>query len=75
MLLGSTGGSTIAPVSENLVFIGQGNLPRVAGNALAVVLFVLLAVLTVRQRTDRQRYSLPVVPMCGYSLTFFTAND
>ena len=63
VLLGITGGSTIAPVSDNLVFIGQGYLPRIAGDALAVVLFVLLAVLTVRQRSNRQRYSLPVVPM------------
>jgi len=43
VLLGITGGSTIAPVSDNFVFIGQGYLPRIAGDTLAVVLFVLLA--------------------------------
>src|ERR1700722_2460376 len=43
ILLGVTGGSTIAPVSDNFVFIGQGYLPELAGNSLAVVLFVLLA--------------------------------
>jgi len=63
VLLGVTGGSTIAPVSSNLVFIGQGYLPRMAGNALAIVLFALLVTLTVRQRQNRLRYSLPVVPL------------
>jgi D-xylose transport system permease protein len=63
ILLGVTGGSTIAPVSDKLVFLGQGYLPRLAGDSLAVVLFVLLAVLTVRQRRNRQRYQLPVVPV------------
>jgi D-xylose transport system permease protein len=63
ILLGLTGGSTIAPVSDGLVFIGQGYLPRIAGDTLAVVLFALLALLTVRQRRNRQRYQLPVVPV------------
>jgi D-xylose transport system permease protein len=63
VLLGVTGGSTIAPVSSNLVFIGQGYLPRMAGNALAVVLFALLVTLTVRQRQNRLRYNLAVVPL------------
>ena len=63
VLLGVTGGSTIAPVSSNLVFIGQGYLPRMAGNALAIVLFALLVALTVRQRQNHLRYSLPVVPL------------
>ena len=63
VLLGLTGGSTIAPVSDAFVFIGQGYLPRAAGDVLAVVLFVLIAVLTVSQRRARQRYELPVVPL------------
>jgi D-xylose transport system permease protein len=63
VLLGVTGGSTIAPASENLVFIGQGYLPRLAGNALALVLFVILVALTVRQRQNRQRYKLSVAPL------------
>jgi D-xylose transport system permease protein len=63
VLLGVTGGSTIAPVSSNLVFIGQGYLPRMAGNALAIVLFALLVALTVRQRQNRLRYNLAVVPL------------
>ncbi|MFP6559591.1 sugar ABC transporter permease [Paraburkholderia sp. B3] len=63
ILLGITGGSTIAPVSDNFVFIGQGYLPRLAGDVLALVLFLLLALLTVRQRANRRRYQLPVVPV------------
>ncbi|WP_296660890.1 sugar ABC transporter permease [Paraburkholderia sp.] len=63
VLLGITGGSTIAPVSDNFVFIGQGYLPRLAGDALALVLFALLALLTVRQRANRRRYQLPVAPL------------
>lgn len=63
VLLGVTGGSTIAPASDNLVFIGQGYLPRLAGNALALVLFIILVALTVRQRQNRQRYKLAVVPL------------
>jgi D-xylose transport system permease protein len=62
ILLGVTGGSTIAPVSDEFVFIGQGYLPRVAGDALAVILFVLLAGLTIHQRRNRLRYRLSVVP-------------
>ncbi|GLU31458.1 sugar ABC transporter permease [Trinickia caryophylli] len=63
VLLGLTGGATIAPVSERFVFIGQGYLPRLAGDALAVLLFALLAVLTVRHRANRRRYELPVLPL------------
>jgi D-xylose transport system permease protein len=63
VLLGITGGSTIAPVSDPFVFIGQGYLPRVAGVALAVILFALLTMLTVRQRANRRRYDLAVLPL------------
>jgi D-xylose transport system permease protein len=63
VLLGLTGGSTIAPVSDSFVVIGQGYLPRVVGDGLAVVLFVLLAFLTIRQRRSRQKYQLSVVPL------------
>lgn len=60
ILLGATGGSTIAPVSEEFVFIGQGYLPRLLGHALAVSLFVLLVALTVTRRRSQQRYQLAV---------------
>ena len=44
ILLGVTGGSTIAPVSDGFVFVGQGYLPRLAGDTLAVALFVVTGV-------------------------------
>ena len=62
VLLGITGGSTIAPVSDSFVLIGQGYLPRPVGDGLAVVLFIVLAFLTFRQRVSRQKYQLAVVP-------------
>ncbi|MGG1945493.1 sugar ABC transporter permease [Trinickia sp. NRRL B-1857] len=63
VLLGITGGSTIAPVSDGFVFLGQGYLPRLAGNALALLLIAVLAFVTVRNRGNRRRYELPVVPL------------
>ena len=63
ILLGITGGSTIAPVSDRFVFLGQGYLPRLAGNALALLLFAVLAYVTARQRSNRRRYELPVPPL------------
>ncbi|MGY6236590.1 sugar ABC transporter permease [Burkholderia ambifaria] len=63
ILLGVTGGSTIAPVSDGFVFIGQGYLPRMAGDGLALLLFALVALLVVRQRGTRRRYRLAVAPL------------
>ncbi|BAX63861.1 sugar ABC transporter permease [Burkholderia stabilis] len=63
ILLGVTGGSTIAPVSDGIVFLGQGYLPRVAGDGLALLLFALVVLLVVRQRGTRRRYRLAVAPL------------
>ena len=41
ILLGITGGTTIAPVSPQLVYVGQGYLPPLAGVTLGVLLFAL----------------------------------
>jgi len=62
VLLGITGGSTIAPVSDAMIFIGQGYLPPLAGDILALILFGTLVLLTVRQRRDRVRYQLALPP-------------
>jgi len=62
VLLGITAGSTIAPVSDSLVYLGQGYLPPLAGDLLAALLFIGLTMLTVRQRQDRARYQLAQVP-------------
>ncbi|WP_193102543.1 sugar ABC transporter permease [Burkholderia sp. Z1] len=63
ILLGVTGGSTIAPVSDGFVFLGQGYLPRTAGDGLALLLFALVVLLVVRQRGTRRRYRLAVAPV------------
>jgi D-xylose transport system permease protein len=62
-VLGLTGGITVAPASEELKYIGQGYLPGIMGNALAVALFVLLVVLAFRTRAGRQKHDLPVSSM------------
>ncbi|MCW5297189.1 sugar ABC transporter permease [Herbaspirillum lusitanum] len=63
VLLGITGGLTIAPVSSDLVYLGQGYLPASFGVALVIVLFVLALALTWRQRVNRVRHALPVPPL------------
>jgi D-xylose transport system permease protein len=63
MVLGLTGGITVAPVHDPIKFIGQGYLPGWLGNACALLLFVLLVVLAFRTRTNRQKHSLSVSSM------------
>ncbi|MBB5392473.1 MULTISPECIES: sugar ABC transporter permease [unclassified Herbaspirillum] len=60
VLLGVTGGLTIAPVSDHLVYLGQGYLPPQLGIALMLILFALTLGLTWRQRANRARHALPV---------------
>ncbi|WP_124094032.1 sugar ABC transporter permease [Burkholderia gladioli] len=63
ILLGLTHGSTIAPVSDGFVAIGQAYLPPRIGDALAVLIFALLAAVAIRQRGARRRYQLAVPPL------------
>ncbi|MEF2070399.1 sugar ABC transporter permease [Consotaella aegiceratis] len=63
VLLGITDGATIAPVSPGLVLIGQAYLPLLIGDALAVLVFALMAVLFFRSRAKRQQYNLDVPPL------------
>ncbi|SFI12976.1 D-xylose transport system permease protein [Collimonas sp. OK307] len=60
ILLGVTGGLTIAPVSSDLVYLGQGYLPPQLGIVLGIGLFVLALMLTWRQRRNRLSHALPV---------------
>lgn len=60
VLLGITGGVTIAPVSAALVSVSQSYLPDIAGYALGVAIFATLAVTTLRSRTKRSRLGLSV---------------
>jgi len=63
IVLGITGGSTIAPISPEFEQLGQAYLPPMFGIALGVVLFVLAAFLAWRQRASQARHQLPVLPM------------
>ncbi|MDQ7914409.1 sugar ABC transporter permease [Pseudomonas sp. 102515] len=63
VLLGLTGGVTVAPVSPELVYLGQGYLPPVVGSALGVVLFAVAVVLTWRQRSKRKALGLSLAPL------------
>lgn len=63
VLLGVTDGVTIAPVSEEFVYIGQGYLPPQWGIVLGVALFVLAIFLTWRQRKSRAHHGLDQAPV------------
>ncbi|HWW08584.1 sugar ABC transporter permease [Collimonas sp.] len=63
ILLGVTGGLTIAPVSSDLVYLGQGYLPPHFGVVLGCGLFALALVLSWRQRSNRLLHALPVPPL------------
>lgn len=63
ILLGVTGGATIAPVSNDLVYLGQGYLSAQLGNTLGITLFFLAGFLMWRQRSNRARHGLEGVPL------------
>lgn len=60
VLLGVTGGSTIAPVSNDLVYLGQGYLSPQLGNMFALVLFLVALFLIWRQRSNRAKHGLAI---------------
>jgi D-xylose transport system permease protein len=63
ILLGVTGGLTIAPVSDGLVWIGQGYLPHSAGNILGAALVLLTLWLSWNQRRRSLASGLSVSPL------------
>ncbi|MDT3719347.1 ABC transporter permease subunit [Pseudomonas oryzihabitans] len=63
VLLGLTGGVTVAPVSPELVYLGQGYLPPAVGSALGVLLFAVAVVLSWRQRSRRKTLGLALAPL------------
>ncbi|MCQ8240814.1 sugar ABC transporter permease [Acetobacteraceae bacterium KSS12] len=67
ILLGITGGVTIAPVSNGLIAVAQSYLPDVAGYALGVLVFGVLAFSTLRSRNKRAEHGL-AVPALGLDL-------
>ncbi|WP_419730951.1 sugar ABC transporter permease [Lichenicola sp.] len=63
ILLGITGGVTIAPVTNALVSVSQSYLPDIAGYGLGVLIFAVLAMTTMRSRAKRAEYGLTVPPL------------
>lgn len=60
VLLGITGGSTIAPSSDAFVVIGQGYVSPASGNVLAVLILASLVFIAWRRRVARQRLELKI---------------
>jgi D-xylose transport system permease protein len=82
-VLGATGGTTIAPTSSELKVIGQGYLPEIMGNALALALFAVLVVMALRTRAGRKKHDLPVssfaveigrLVLAGAAILFFVVT-
>ena len=63
IVLGVTGGVTIAPVSDDMVYLGQGYLSPRLGVLLGVVLFCLTTFLTWQQRRNRALHGLELAPV------------
>jgi len=63
IVLGVTGGSTIAPVSNSMVQLGQGYLPDLPGTVFGVVLLLVAVFLTWRSRANLARHQLPMRPL------------
>ncbi len=63
VVLGVTGGVTIAPVSSALISVSQSYLPNIAGYGLGVLVFAVLAFTAMRSRTKRAEYGLTVPPL------------
>jgi D-xylose transport system permease protein len=61
IVLGITGGATIAPISPGFEQLGQAYLPQAFGIVLGAALFALAALLAWRQRVSQARHKLPVI--------------
>jgi D-xylose transport system permease protein len=63
IVLGVTGGTTVAPVSDDLVYLGQGYLPPQLGILLGLALFAIAVALTWQQRRSRAGHGLETAPL------------
>jgi D-xylose transport system permease protein len=73
VLLGITGGVTIAPTSPGLIAVAQSYLPDLAGYILAALVFGLLAFVQIRARQRRQLHKLGAPPVWLDALKLFAA--
>ncbi|WP_426114622.1 sugar ABC transporter permease [Massilia sp. PWRC2] len=62
VVLGLTGGLTIAPVSAEMVQLGQGYLPAAGGVALGLALLLVAVLLRWRRRLNLAAHQLPLAP-------------
>ncbi len=63
IVLGVTGGITVSPVSDNMVYLGQAYLSASMGILLGLALFGLAVLLTWQQRRNRARHALELAPL------------
>ncbi|MYN09808.1 sugar ABC transporter permease [Pseudoduganella aquatica] len=63
IVLGVTGGTTVAPVSDDLVYLGQGYLPPQLGILLGLALFAIAVALTWQQRRSRAGHGMDTAPL------------
>lgn len=63
IVLGVTGGVTVAPVSDDLVYLGQAYLSPQLGVVLGLLLFAVAVFLVWQQRGSRVAHGLAVAPM------------
>jgi D-xylose transport system permease protein len=63
VLLGITHSSTIAPVPDDLIWLGQGLVPIGLSRVLGVLIFLLLLVITVMRRRRRAKLELKQMPV------------
>ncbi|SFU37736.1 sugar ABC transporter permease [Pseudoduganella namucuonensis] len=63
IVLGVTGGMTVAPVSDDMVYLGQGYLSSQLGALLGLALFGVAVALTWQQRRNRAQHGLDLAPL------------
>lgn len=63
ILLGISGGQTVAPMNESFRVIGQAYIPYVIGYLLTAVLIVFAFIMVARKRKRRQKLDLALSPV------------
>nr|WP_285817557.1 sugar ABC transporter permease [Echinimonas agarilytica] len=63
ILIGITGGTTVAPTSDAMGIMGQSYLPNTISLVIGAVAFALFVTWVLRTRSQRQQHKLDVRPM------------